>query len=230
MRRSLLLVALLVVACSLTWATPLCTSTTLADYISMGSCTVGANTFSNWSFNASALGKGTVLPASQISVTPTGVGFTFSGAFAETAQNVPIGNTSILMPAFGQYEIGYIVQAAGAWLDGNTLTAGSGSAAAFTLVEDKCLGGSLTVLPNGSVDCGGATHIALGVPAPGTSASTLFAFGQSDVQVRNELFFGTDAGTANLDSFANTFTVPEPVSLILVGSSLLALGLLRRRS
>lgn len=223
MKKVLWLGVMLLVVSSLAFATPACVTDTLANYLALsGGCTIGANTFSNWSFGPTAInhsGPGPApvpIGAGDITVTPlvvpgVGIGFNFAGVFNSTAG---IGITNSFTYVI-QYDI-----ASGPWIWDNELTAGTGvitGSAFMSLAETK----TFDRLP----------EVNLLVTAPGESDHAVWAPPQTHVVSNTQLGLLSQGPGASvtLDSFTETFSVPEPLSLVLLGSGLLGLGLLRRR-
>ena len=183
-------------------------------------CQSGALTFSNFNYSASATG---VPPITDFAIlagpvnAPDSGGFTFTGGWSVSSSH---GD-----PEFQDSQISYAVQNRTGLIDTLRLSfasvvTGSGVASVsehFCLNVFYCLGGN---------DGGD-----LKVSNPGTGFSNVAFFAGTsllsvvqDINVRSGV-----SGSASIQSVTNTFSSPEPLSFVLLGTGLLGIGLMRRR-
>jgi hypothetical protein len=205
-------------------AAPLCSSNTLAGYIALGSCSIDSITFSNFGLVTPLPTGATAIPANQITVTPfntlSGVGFSFG---------FDVGSNT-----FDLNEILFGYQVSGAFLTGASLGLAGASATddgVVTGVQDVCVGG--TFAPGSVLGCSGLprSNVVFAIDGDQQLSSTLLVANASLLGIVNDIAIdgGTGGSAALRGSVTNSFAaaVPEPTTLVLVGSGIVLL--VRRR-
>jgi hypothetical protein len=190
---------------SLAGAATLCT--TGVDVLTLGACQFGTLTFSNWSVSVTGFSSATLfigpLSTANSSVVNLDFQLTTGGVPA------PAGGADILFT--------YTVSGGVAGTDlllgtssGNVMI--TENVCAVPLVFGAC---PTTPLATLSVSSGG-----------NRSALQMFGSTVNTVNVAKDISFGAGA---TLSDFVNSAEIPEPFTYILMGSGLLALGLIRRK-
>jgi hypothetical protein len=215
--KTLVFCASLLLASSALATTSSCQSGSLSSYLVPSfSCQTGSLIFSDFGY------RGTGQDASLISVNPiTAIddeGFQFAASWNAQNQN-GISNSQ-------DAQIGYTVQSAGGLIDSltlsfNSMVTGNGTTG---VTELFCLGGPIS-------NCPQMNQGSISVTNPGTGfTDQAFFAGVETVGVSSAIsVISSTNGTARINSISNTFSSPEPLSFVLLGSGLLGIGLVRRR-
>jgi hypothetical protein len=216
-------------------AAPLCTTGSLASYISLGSggCTIGADTFASFTIITQGTAGATPIDPSTVTVTESGGTTDPSLTFSTTLT----ANAGQLLEALFNYTV------TGASFTSDTLNLSLGSETvdgAVTDIQNYCFGGNFG--PDGVTGCAGTNGTLLGLDGIQNTDSTTIP-GVSTLGITDDFTLdggpaGT-GGTATGGPFADQYTAtanasptPEPGSLLLtaLGCSLAALLKLRRNN
>jgi hypothetical protein len=198
-----------------------CPTSSYTQYLAPGfTCTSGNLAFSAFGYGSSASPEATAITASGVSVKPEtqtdSEGFQFASGWNVGSQ-AGVSN-------FQDSVVTFTVTAASIdtlHLFFNGSQTGTGMA---SVVESYCLNHVLASCPAGS---GGS--ISVTNPSAVFNAVVFFA-SVSSVSVSKEINVTSGAnGTASISQVINTFSSPEPLSFVLLGSGLLGLGLLRKK-
>lgn len=200
---------------------------TLNVYTASGfTCTSGNLLFSNFAYGGSASPAGLTIPASSITVNPqtmTGSeGFQFTSGWSVGTQAGNINSFEDSLISFTISTVNHANSLNGLSLFFNGAFTGTGTS---SVVENFCPGGQLLTCPN-------TGQIKVTNP-PKAFSDQVFFSGVSTLQVSKDIIVASGTnGTANISQVINTYQqgVPEPMSYLLLGSGLLGLGLLRKRT
>ncbi len=217
--KTLLLCASLLLASSAFATTTNCQSGSMGSYLASSfACQSGSLIFSDFEYR----GTGQDANASAVSVitltAPDNEGFQFAGAWSVQSQN-GISNSE-------ESQIAYTVERPGGLIDSLSLSFGSivtgtGTASA---TEQFCLGASINNCPQISQG-----SIAVTNPGSGFTDRAFFA-GVENIGILGAVTVTSGVnGMASISSVSNTFSAPEPLSFVLLGTGLLGIGLMRRR-
>ena len=235
MRRLMLGTLMALALPTLTQAAPICVSGSLADFIALGSggCMVGDALFADFGASVVSPAATPILPEDVI-VSPLLSGTSLGLAFSLTSAVGP-----------GEFEdllIRYELSGLGLLFVSNTLSMSGSSVTpdgAVTAVEEKC-GGGVFGGSDPSTPCSGTLIGPLIVFDIGTIADltettpdfalTSFSDVFTEIAVDGGLSGSASLGTVtNEFEFAPTQVVPEPTSVLLLGSGMIAVLRRRRR-
>jgi hypothetical protein len=238
MKRTLLSCAAVAILASVVYANPLCTSNTIAYYMAnyvdqTTACQVGDKLFFGFNYSGTAAGGAVAPTSSEVTVNgdpsnPQEPGLLFSS----TGWTVS-GTATLLNPLY---------------IDSNiTFTAAVASSLPLIIDASLDFSGQFSTTGQGVANIGetvllgsGTGSIALAVDSNAGPFTDVKSFAPvSFVHVSKDLivtvprpFTGSNTGSATITSLREGFseqTAPEPLSAVLFGSGLVALGLIRRR-
>ena len=230
LKRPALLFSLFLIAAAISSATPVACSTvspTLNNFelLGAGGCSVGNLIFSNFADTATSSDSAYNISASSIAVgliTDPEIGLNFRAAWG-------IGNTPGGASQFQDEVITFVVSTSNATnlladvgLDFNGSATGTGLT---SVVETYCPGAASVV------GCVNAGQISLTNPPLNLSVEAPFTFNTNMVAIRKDFsLISGPSGTTVISNVDQTFSqIPEPGTLLLMGSALAGLGLYRFR-
>ncbi len=195
------------------YAAPLCTSGTVADYVALGStgCQLDDKIFYDFAYHSSGSGGATPVPSSGVAVTPITTAFD-PGLIFNAPWTAGPGQSLDSMINFS-----VLVLPGGAPI---------GDISATMVGYGRVPDGLVAVAETTTVGNLLLYDSALGVKAFDTLLVTATS---GPITVHKDISVNGNSGLATVSGVWNQFSeVPEPASLILAGSALLSLGLMRR--
>jgi hypothetical protein len=225
--RSVLLAAAFVLLLSgRSQAAPLCGADSLTNYLSLGSCSIGGATFSNFSLVTPLPTGAAAIPANSVIVLPfsttTSVGFQFL---------FDVTSTSFQLK---ELLFGYLASAAG-FTDATlsmpgAIATGDG---VVTAVQDLCIGGAFTTGSLSGCSAMQDANIAFAIDGDQSLSETLSFASVPLLGIVNDIAVdgGLNGNASLAGGITNSFTVaspvPEPATVSLVAAGIV--WLMRRR-
>jgi len=209
--------ASLLLASSALASTTTCQSGSLSSYLVPGfSCQSGSLIFTDFDYRGTGQDAGGILVAPLADF--DNEGFKFTGQWNAISHNgVSSSEDSVIQ---------YTVQHVGGLIDTLSLSFGSSvtGTGVASVSEQFCLGASLNTCPQVSQGSVGVTN-----PGAGFSNKAFFA-GVSSISVSKDIKVTSGSnGTASISNVTDTFSSPEPLSFVLLGTGLLGITLMSRR-
>jgi hypothetical protein len=207
-------------------AAPLCAADSLSNYLSLGSCSIGGATFSNFSLVTPLPTGANAVPAGSVIVLPfsttTSVGFQF--LFDVTSTSFQLN----------ELLFGYLASAAG-FTDATLSMPGATASGdgVVTAIQDLCIGGAFTTGSVGGCSATQDANIAFAIDGDQSLTETLAFASVPLLGIVNDIAAdGGLNGNARLaGGITNSFTVaspvPEPATVGLVCTGLA--WIMRRR-
>ena len=216
MERLLFLASLLLASTALA-STTTCQTAPLSSYLVPGfSCQSGSLLFTEFDY------RGTGRDAGSVTVRPLTAfddeGFQFEGTWAAHSENgISTSEDS---------EVTYTVRKVGGFMDTLSLSFGSSvtGTGISSVTERFCLGSSLKHCPQLDEGSVGVTN-----PGSGFSNRAFFA-GVGSITVSKDIHVTSGVnGSASITEVTDTFSSPEPLSFVLLGTGLLGIIVVRTR-
>jgi len=201
---------------------PACGPGTYDTYIAGGgiTCQIGSLVFSNFSFSSSAGVPATAIPATGVTVTPLNLGAEFGFQFG-TGMSVASGFQDII--------ISFVVT--GNITDLHASFNGSFSGTGTSSDTETFCKNGISLPPLGSCAVVNQGQYNLTNPPQNLAPAPLvFNPALTSIAISKDINVTAGAnGTATISQVTDTFSVPEPMTLSMMGIGLLGLGLMRRR-
>ena len=218
-RSALLAAAFVLVLSGRSQAAPLCGADSLTNYLSLGSCSIGGATFSNFSLVTPLPTGANAVPANSVIVLPfstaTSVGFQF--LFDVTSTSFQLN----------ELLFGYLASAAG-FTDATLSMPGATASGdgVVTAIQDLCIGGSFTTGSLAGCSATQDANVAFAIDGDQSLSETLSFASVPLLGIVNDIAVdGGLNGNASLaggitNSFTVTSPVPEPATVGLVFTGL----------
>jgi hypothetical protein len=213
-------------------AAPLCTGGSLTNYLSLGSCSIGSATFSDFSLITPLPTGATPVSTDAVTVVPIGDGVTTVGFQFLFGSSAAAGDLNELL-------FGYSASATG--FTNATLALGGAGASGdgvVTGVQNLCIGGTFT--PGGFDGCAGSENASIVFATAGDSslieilefASTPLLGIINDIAIDGGLNGSAALGAGFVNLFnvaAAPAAVPEPATVTLLATGMAFVLRARRR-
>jgi hypothetical protein len=209
-------------------AAPLCASDTLTNYLSLGSCSIGGATFSDFSVVTPLPTGAAPISTNAVIVLPfstsSGVGFQFLFDVTSTAFQLNELLFGYFASATGFTDVTLAMPGATATGDG-----------VVTAVQDVCIGGAFAIGSLGGCPAVQDANIAFAIDGDQSLSETLSFASTPLLGIVNDIAVdgGLGGNAALAGGITNTFTVatpvPEPATVTLLATGMFTLILRARR-